>query len=325
MSASVFSPEVQLTTAPVLLGGENRSGTTLLSIILDSHPDLSVGPEIDFTEPVNLGPHILKACDFMDDEQINGGDALIRVWKQTENPAFSGWYDGVHFVAQCERSGLSRNEVRAKIAEAMQQRGNDLSGLMDRCFLMELMGEYQRTKLGTRRWGLKLQRKIRDVDRYAQIWPNAHFIHIVRDGRDLAASHLKTVPDWGYRSVSEAAHGWLEIVSRSHKVQPPHRYLEIRYEDLVTDTREVLKTMLAFLGLPWSEAPLRHSEQNHTLLANPWGHPAAEDVSKPLYTQRNGRYKTDLSPEQTEEFERIAGSELLRLGYGLSDKINPGS
>lgn len=52
-------------TSPVLLGGENRSGTTLLSVVLDSHADLVVGPEIDFLEPPDLGPHILGATDLL--------------------------------------------------------------------------------------------------------------------------------------------------------------------------------------------------------------------------------------------------------------------
>lgn len=55
----------QLTSDPVLLGGENRSGTTLFSVVLDSHPDLVVGPELDFVEPPDLGPHIVEACELL--------------------------------------------------------------------------------------------------------------------------------------------------------------------------------------------------------------------------------------------------------------------
>ncbi|XSC42237.1 sulfotransferase [Bradyrhizobium sp. RDT10] len=61
-------------SSPVLLGGDNRSGTTLLSVVLDSHPDLVIGPEIDFLEPPNLGPHILRAIDLLDarDPKVTG-------------------------------------------------------------------------------------------------------------------------------------------------------------------------------------------------------------------------------------------------------------
>ncbi|MFJ2604230.1 sulfotransferase family protein [Streptomyces sp. NPDC091279] len=305
-----------LTSAPVLLGGENRSGTTLLSIVLDSHPDLVVGPEIDFPEPPNLGPHILAVCDLMDQDDPRVIGALTD--KESIDPE---WYDSMHFVAQCERSGVNREQVRALVTDLMAERGTDLSTLEDRCRLIDAIGEFRRADHDVRHWGMKLQRKIQDVGTYARIWPHARFIHIVRDGRDLAASHLKTVPDWGYRTVAEAAYGWLEVVSRPRLEAPAGRYLEVRYEDLITRPRQTAERMLDHLGLAWDESVLHHAEQEHSLFDKPWGHPAAEAAGKPLYTGRNGRYLQDLTPAEIREFEQIAGSELERLGYGLSATV----
>ncbi|HWW69344.1 MAG TPA: sulfotransferase [Duganella sp.] len=309
-STAVF-PALVLPSNPVLLGGENRSGTTLLSILLDSHPDLVVGPEIDFTEPVDLGPHILAVCDLMDrhDPRLAGAT------KDSVDPA---WYDGAHFVVQCERFGLGRDDLRNLVASLMAARGTDLSAPGDRCRLIDAIGEFRREQTGARRWGLKLQRKIQDIGSYAAIWPHAHFIHIIRDGRDLAASHLKTVPDWGYRTVAEAAYGWLEVVTRPRLAAPDGRYLEVRYEDLVARPRATIERMLDHLGLPWDESVLHHAEHRHALFDKPWDHPAAEAAGKPLSTGRNGRYLQDLTPGEIKEFERIAGTELERLGYGLS-------
>ncbi|WP_018240249.1 sulfotransferase [Ensifer sp. BR816] len=316
MSGLVPSPLV-LPSNPVLLGGENRSGTTLLSVVLDSHPGLVVGPEIDFTDPVNLGPHILAVCDMIDrrDPRLAGAT------KDTVDPE---WFDGAHFVVQCERFGLDRDDVRKLVTGLMAERGTDLSALDDRCRLIDSIGEFRREQTGARRWGLKLQRRIQDVGTYAAVWPQAHFIHIIRDGRDLAASHLKTVPDWGYRTVAEAANGWLEIVTRPRQASPDGRYLEVRYEDLVTRPRETVERMLEHLGLPWDEAVLHHAEHEHALFDKPWGHPAAEAAGKPLYIGRRGRYLQDLTPAEIEKFERIAGKELARLGYDLS-MPGPGS
>ena len=309
------SSSLTLATHPVLLGGENRSGTTLLSILLDSHPDLVVGPEIDFTEPVNLGPHILAVCDMMD----LGDPRLAGKTKDTVDPE---WFDGGHFVVQCERFGLDRDNVRSVVTGLMAERGTDLSTLEERCLLINAIGEFRREQTGTRRWGLKLQRRIQDIGTYAAIWPHAHFIHIIRDGRDLTASHFKTVPDWGYRTVAEAAYGWLDVVTRPRRAAPDGRYLEVRYEDLVTHPRETIERMLDHLGLPWNEAVLHHTEHAHALFDNPWGHPAAEAAGKPLYTGRNGRYLEDLTPGEIEEFERIAGEELEQLGYELSRPVS---
>lgn len=293
---------------PILIGGENRSGTTLLSVLLDSHPDLVVGPEIDFTEPVNLGPHILAACDLMDRGELQ----LSMATKDTIDPA---WYDSAHFVVQCERFGLDRHDLRHLVTHLMTERSTDLYSLEDRCLLVDAIGEFRRRQTGAKRWGLKLQRKIQDIGMYVAIWPHAHFIHIIRDGRDLAASHLKSVPEWGYRTVTEAARGWLEVVTRPRQAAPGGRYLEVRYEDLVSRPRETIKGMLDHLDLPWNEALLHHAEHEHALLRKPWDHPSAEAAGKPLHTGRHGRYLKDLTSEQIEEFERIAGSELEHLGY----------
>ncbi|REG58757.1 sulfotransferase family protein [Paraburkholderia sp. BL6669N2] len=305
------------TSNPVLLGGENRSGTTLLSVLLDSHRDLVVGPELDFTEPADLGPHILAVCDMIDvhDSRIAGA---------TKDTIDAEWYDGAHFVMQCDRFGLGRDDLRNLVTNLIAERGTDLSGLEDRCRLIDSIGEFRRKQTGAGRWGMKLQRRIQDIGIYAAIWPQAHFIHIIRDGRDLAASHLKTVPDWGYRTVAEAAHGWLQVVTRSRQTAPDGRYLEVRYEDLVTHPRKTIERILEHLGLPWDEALLHHAEQEHALFDKPWGHPSAEAAAKPLSTGRSGRYLQDLTPGEIEEFERIAGKELEHLGYD-SSMPDPGS
>jgi hypothetical protein len=307
-----------LSSNPVLLGGENRSGTTLLSVLLDSHCNLVVGPEIDFTEPVDLGPHILAVCDMME----HGDPRLEGTSKQTIDPE---WYDGMHFVIQCERFGLQRGDVRALVSELMAERGSTLSTVEERCLVIDSIGEFRRKQTGAGRWGMKLQRKIKDIETYSRIWPNAHFIHIIRDGRDLAASHFKTVPDWGYRTVAEAARGWLEVVNGPRQNAPAGRYLEVRYEDLVLHPRTTLERILHYLDIAWDEATLHHTERAHALFENPWGHPAAEAAGRPLYTSRLGRYLQDLTPSQIEEFEGVAGKELENLGYALSASISGGA
>ncbi|WP_428964627.1 sulfotransferase family protein [Micromonospora fluostatini] len=293
---------------PILLGGENRSGTTLLSVVLDAHPDLVVGPELDFPNPPNLGEHILAAADLL----TRRDPRVLGPGTDTADPY---WYDGAHFVKQCERFGVGIDDLTTLVTAARDALGTELSSFEDRCRLIDDIGEFRRRAVGAQRWGIKLQRKIQRVDDYARLWPRAHFVHIVRDGRDLAASHLKTVPTWGYRSATEAARGWLEVVARPHTVAPQGRYLEIRYEDLVAAPKETLEQVMQFLGLRWDDALLRHSEFEHSLLHRSWGHPAAEAVARPLYTGRAGRYRTDLTAEQVADFERLAGPELRRLGY----------
>ncbi|WP_258874850.1 MFS transporter, partial [Cupriavidus taiwanensis] len=270
----------------------------MLSILLDSHPDLVVGPEIDFKEPINLGSHILEVCALM----ACRDPRVIGTTKEAIDPE---WFDGVHFVWQCERSALDRDEVKTLVTRVIAERGTDLATLEDRCLLIDSIGEFRRQQTGAKRWGLKLQRRIQNVCKYAAIWPQAHFIHIIRDGRDVAASHEK-VSGWDHRTIGEAVQGRINVVTKAHLGAPSGRYLEVRYEDLVTAPRETAAQMLEYLGLGWSERVLHHAEHKHALFDKPWGHPSADAAAQPLYTRCIGRYVRDLTPQEVEQFERLA-------------------
>jgi hypothetical protein len=202
------------------------------------------------------------------------------------------------------------------VRKVAAERGPTLKELPDRCRLIEVIGEHRCAATGARRWGVKLQRKIARVDEFAEIWPKAQFVHIIRDGRDVAASHLRTVT-WGYRQVTDAATGWLEVVGRPYRVAPDGRYLEFRYEDLVSAPESTLRRITEFLDLPWHAAVLSHSSLPHTVFAKPWGHPAADTARNPLHDGRISRYREDLTEDEIAEFERIAGMELARVGYAV--------
>jgi hypothetical protein len=189
--------------------------------------------------------------------------------------------------------------------------------------VLDAVGEHRRGSAGARRWGFKIQREIHRVDDFARRWPRAQFVHVVRDGRDVAASNITLGEEWSLKTVEEAAAAWLYAVERPPKVAPEGRYLELRYEDLVSDPRPTLERVVEFLGIPWDDALLRHAELPHALHQNPWAHPSAETTAQALSAAKVGRHRTELTPEQIEEYERLAGHELERLGYPLSTVGNP--
>lgn len=300
-----------LASDPILIGGENRSGTTLTSVVLDSHPDLVVGPELDFVEPENLGPYVVESADLL----LAGDPRVQGEGVETADPY---WYFGVQFVKQCHRFGVEWADVRRITAQVVDELGTDVSAFDERCIVIDRIGEHRRRQTGRDRWGIKIQRQIHRVDDFARRWPLAHFVHVIRDGRDVAASNLTLLAqgkDWAYKDIPEAASGWLGVVERPNTVAPPGRYLEIRYEDLVGDARATLERVVEFLGIRWDDALLRHAELPHTLHSNPWEHPSAEATAQALSNAKVGRHRTELTAEQTAEFERLAGHELRRLGY----------
>jgi hypothetical protein len=303
-----------LASDPVLIGGDNRSGTTLTSVVLDSHPDLVVGPELDFVEPANLGPYVLESCDLL----LAGDPRVQGPGVETADP---DWYFGVQFVKQCHRFGVPFAELRELVAGVVADLGTDVADFDERCVVIDAVGEHRRRATGMRRWGIKIQRQIHRVDDFARRWPAAHFVHVVRDGRDVAASNLVGGQEWSYKTIPEAAAGWLGVVERPPTVAPAGRYLELRYEDLVGDPSTALHRVVDFLGLRWDDALLRHAELPHTLFDNPYAHPSAGAAAEALSAAKVARHRRDLTAEQITDFERLAGHELTRLGYRLTGAL----
>jgi hypothetical protein len=122
-----------LRSDPILIGGDNRSGTTMFSVVLDSHPDLVVGPELDFVEPKNLGPYIVDSCDLL----LTGDPRVQGPGVETADPE---WYFGVQFAKQCHRFGVEFADLRDIVAGVVDDLGTDVSAFDDRCVVIDAPG-----------------------------------------------------------------------------------------------------------------------------------------------------------------------------------------
>jgi hypothetical protein len=294
---------------PIFVGGEHRSGTTLLAAVLDSHPHVAFGLELDFLEPADLGPHLLACC------------ALLRAGERASlqrGTRLAEFHWGVQFTRQCDAFGVGPDVLESLVRRTMKERRCDLSRFGDRCALVNAVGEWRRAELGVGRWGFKVQRQITRADAFAECWPRARFVHIVRDGRDVAASHVCSHSDWGYRDVRSAAAGWSTLVeaTRGLRTWPP--FYEFRYEDLVHDPRGTLGRLLEFLGLPWNESVLAHARAGHTFLKpDGYDHPSTDAVRRPISGGTVRRFRRDLSRDDVRTIEAVAGPWLVALGYAL--------
>ncbi len=91
----------------------------------------------------------------------------------------------------------------------------------------------------------------------AKIYPDARYVHIVRDGRDVAASQHSMWRKQGggaeYTSVRRVAEGWAEAVRDIRTHFGGLAYLELRYEDVVSDTPTALAKIFEHLQLPYDD------------------------------------------------------------------------
>ena len=163
----------------------------------------------------------------------------------------------------------------------------------------------------------------------SKVLPEARFVHLIRDGRDVALSLVDV--HFGPSDVAEAAEKWSsEIAKARRQGQKLGNYTEIRYEDLIADPEPVLRTISEATDLPWDDAMLNYQERAGERIGeihrdfdkSDGGAVSAEtrakhqaNVSKPLQASRAARWKTDMSAEDVATFESIAGEMLDELGY----------
>jgi Sulfotransferase family len=253
------------TDPPIFIIGCARSGTTLLRMILDSHPRISCGEETKF---------------LIDLEPIVG-----RHWR------------------------------------VLAPYGFDRAWWLDR--IRQMYGGFQAAYLeerGKARWAEKTPSYTLHLGFVDELFPDAQYVHIIRDGRDVVASFRDR---WGYRSGVRAANSiWAHYVHTAREFGshlPRERYHELRYEALVGATEPTVRGLLAFLGEAWDPAVLRYDEAEHATTeryaAFTAGRRAAGGDDAQIYTSRVGAGKWALDPILKALLARSGGSLLADLGY----------
>jgi hypothetical protein len=150
-------------------------------------------------------------------------------------------------------------------------------------------------------------------------FPEARFVHIIRDGRDVALSYLSIQA--GPNSVEEAAAYWDRFVRRGRRDgRPlgPGRYLEIRYEELVLQPEQRLRDVCAFLGLTYSRSMTEYWKVGHAWVPGARHH---VNLSRPP-TRGIRDWRNEMSDEQLATFEAVAGPLLEELGYPLAVRVS---
>jgi len=277
-------------TDPFFIIGVHRSGTTLLRFMLNSSPHVYIPPESDFIPRFFLGrPH----------QELTGAriahllDVIFRRYRfvkewQGEPP------DAAAFAA--------RLPARTPAA-----------------FLDTLYTDYARQR-GAGRWGDKTPIYASYVDFIADLFPTARFVHILRDGRDVA---LSMIDKWGDKElhvdVYFAARNWVRRIRQARASGArlgPGRFYEMRYEALVADPEAELRPLCDFLDEPYLPQMAQPDRLGREQVAAGDFH---EAVRRPPSTTRVDRWRHEMSPADLRLFQRVAGPLLRELGYGLED------
>jgi Sulfotransferase family len=276
-----------LTARPVpFLVGFERSGTTLLRAIVDAHPLVGVPPEAYF---------LVELAARRDLYERPGGVAVDRLAGDlAAQPRLLDW-------------AMDERDVRAALTAAEPADYPDA--------MRALHAAWARRE-GKPWWGDKTPGNIRHLDWLAAMFPEARFVHILRDGRDAAASYAE---EFGL-ALPLAIRRWRHRVRMGRaagEALGPARYRELRYEALVGDPEPTIRELCDFLELTFDPAMLRHQERAEHLLAPLRGRVHHETVALPI-TPGLRDWRSQLAADDVALCEVEAGDLLAELGYELA-------
>ncbi len=293
----VPAPETERPPAPFVVGVP-RSGTTLLRLMLDAHSLMAIPPETHFI------PKLIRLVE------KSKGDARAEAIELVTN--HRRWPD----------YELDPDDYASRLPT---------DGQLDATTAVRAFYDAYAASESKPRWGEKTPQYLRMMGRIQRALPEARFVHIIRDGRDVAVSLLSV--EWGPTSVEHAAEHWVDEIRTAHRKRDRiHHYMEWRFEQLVSDPEPLLREVCDFVQLDFEPAMLSYHEgasarmgemnRDFEIAGGPTLTPEERVrqhalVSAPPNRDAAGRWQERMTPDEVAAFEAIGGDLLLELGYEL--------
>jgi Sulfotransferase family len=282
--------------------GVGRSGTTLLRMMLDSHPNIAMPPETHFV------------------------------------PQFIQYSGKLHFSAATLTKAIVHDERRrwndfGIEEEELLQAMKAVKPLNTTDAVRAFYSLYA-AKQGKTRWGDKTPDYVRKMKKIQNTLPEARFIHVIRDGRDAGLSQNSRIAKRGKDPVppKEMARRWRKRIVKSRiDAEEVQHYMEVRYEDMLTDTEGVLRKVCEHIEIDFDPAMLSYHERAGERLQEMAGalpakkgrpqREAGERVAahamttRPPDADRVAVWKREMTEAENAEFEVACGYLLDELGY----------
>ncbi|MFD0691416.1 sulfotransferase family protein [Actinomadura fibrosa] len=293
---------------PIFLFGCTGSGTALLRSMLHAHPRIAIPTETRFVLPAYTA-----RCEFGDLNDRENRRALA-TWL-TERPE-----------TRFSELGLDAAEVAAEIAAGPPTLGSAL-GIVFRAYAR---------RFGKPRWGDRRPAYAQHVGTLLRMFPDAQFVHLVRDGRDCVAT-LQEMP-WFEHDVHHAISVWRETIDTGRRLATrlgPDAYYELQYERLIADPADELIRLCGFLGEDYDPAMTWTGNtappvppQRGSLARAPRDRGLRErrravDGSGPVPSDRVGAWAQRLEPWEIGLAEAAFGERLAEYGYEPSGLPGP--
>ncbi|MFI7698367.1 sulfotransferase family protein [Nonomuraea sp. NPDC049480] len=279
---------------PVFVIGCPRSGTTMLQLMLHSHPRMAVPPETRFLVPAYY-------------RRRTWGDLRIT----SRRRALAQWIATDRSTKFRELKIDKEEFVRQAVAGP-----GSLGSVIGTAFRMYA------DRFDKARWGDKRPSYVKQVDMLLRLFPDAQFIHLIRDGRDCVSS-LKEMP-WYTLDSFHAVSTWAEAIDAGGKLKrtlPEDTYYELRYEDLTDDPATELKKLCHFLEEDF--APSMISPREAASVAVPQHKVWHSNTHGEVIRTRVGSWAKRLDDWEIALCEHMLGDRLESMGYELTGAPKP--
>jgi hypothetical protein len=260
---------------PFFVVGCPRSGTTLVRTMLDGHSRLCIPPESHFV--VALARRGRRGAARLDDIL---GHPEFRAWN-VDAEALRDWVDRTSPASYPE--------------------------------LVSAVFDWYAARHGKHRWGDKTPGYVSHLPLLLSVFPDAQFVHVLRDGRDVVASLSEQV--WGPRRPVIGAFRWRRKVSAGRRAgarMGTDRYFELKLEDLILDPETKVRELCDFLGEQFEPNMLEYPARAATLFAE--DDKVAAHVREPLTTGLRD-WRSGMSAREQRAVEALCHRQLVRLGY----------
>jgi hypothetical protein len=286
---------------PIFILGNPRSGTSLFRIMLTCHPSIHIAPECGFIQW-----WFQKYKDWSISDSKNEGKVDEFIKDLSSSKKINSWR-------------LNYKRIKNSIIENLPENYSELSA----CIYLE----HAKDKTELLYWGDKNNYYIKHMDLLKTLFPDAYFLFIVRDGRDVACSYIELAnsdiqsefkPSLSHQ-IEDIANEWnsnnIAIEEFLSSVNEESKII-VRYEDLLSKTEAELKRITDKLQISFSGEMLKYHEINKDRQIEPvemleW---KKKTLEKPDISNI-GRYSSLLTKKQITRFNSIAGNLLTKYGY----------
>jgi hypothetical protein len=267
--------------APIFIVGSPRSGTTLLSVLMDRHPEVAVSPETDYFRTRKI---------------------LLPVFRSHQHHVRYVFSHGI--FSRIHDLGLSEQAVIKHYKPHRPSYKN----------LFQALLESYVQKHGKKRGGEKTPMHLDKIPLIFSWYPGAKAICIVRDGRDAALS-LQRAGNIHGRDIRALSFIWKRhaVKALRYKERYPDRFFLVHYESLLTNPEFVLERIDKFLDLPFNPSQLDTTIQSEVVTQREHGW--KENALKFIDPDKIFRWQREATTDQLIIMESVMRNYLLRFGY----------